>query len=332
MFKKYSSIENTFRKEFLDKIKEHGYWDETYIVQEKVHGANLSFWTTDGVEFVAAKRTGILEPDENFYNFKQVLEEIKPKLQGIWKDIKSDYNDLKEMAVFGELFGGNYPHPEVKKVGSAIKLQQGIYYSPRNMFYAFDILINGEKYLDVEYANKLFEKHGLLYAKTLFSGTLEECLKYPNDFDSVIPAQLGLPEIKPNICEGVVIRPARYLKFNNNTRVILKNKNEKWAETIKPKRKARKPVKLPENVVKLQDAILNYVTENRLSNVISKIGEVSIEDFSQVISMFNRDIIEDFKKDYHKELEELDKKEIKLVTKSFMPRSAEMVRKRLKSR
>ena len=330
MFKKYSSIENSYRKEFLEKIKEQGYWNETYVVQEKVHGSNLSFWTSDGIDFISAKRTGILTSDEIFYNYKQVLEDIKPNLQGIWKDLKADFPDLKEMAIFGEVFGGNYPHPEVVKDKTAVKVQKGVFYSPKNMFYAYDIMINGEKYLDVDYINKLFKKHGLVYAKTLFSGSLEECLKYPNDFDSVIPGQLGLPEIKPNICEGVVIRPKKHLKLYNNTRVILKNKNEKWSETIKPKRKIKKPEKLPDNIVKLQEAILNYVTENRLNNVISKIGEVSIKDFGPVIAMFNKDIIEDFTKDYHSEMELLDKKEAKLVTKSFMRQAAELVRKKLK--
>lgn len=43
MFKKYNSIENTYRQEFLDKIKGHGFWEDEFVVQEKVHGANLSY-------------------------------------------------------------------------------------------------------------------------------------------------------------------------------------------------------------------------------------------------------------------------------------------------
>jgi len=331
MFKKFSSIENTYRKEFLERIKGHGFWNEVYIVQEKVHGSNLSFWTTDGIEFKGAKRTGYLTQDEKFYNFSQVLEEIKPNLQKLWKDLKTEFKDLKQMTIYGEIFGGNYQHREVKKDNNAIKVQKGIFYSPQNKFYAFDIMLDAEKYLDVTFINKLFEKNKILYAKTLFTGTIEECLSYPNSFDSVIPKQLGLPEIKPNVCEGVVIRPLTYLKFNNNTRVILKNKNEKWSENLKQKNKIKRNEKLPHKIIKLQEAILTYTTENRLNNVISKIGEVSLNDFGKVIAMFSKDIVEDFNKDYHSFLKELEKKEIKLITKSFMKNATKMVRERLKN-
>ena len=43
MFKKYHSIENSYRTEFINRIKGHMFWNETFIVQEKAHGANLSF-------------------------------------------------------------------------------------------------------------------------------------------------------------------------------------------------------------------------------------------------------------------------------------------------
>ena len=52
MFKKYTSIENIYREEFLDRIKSHGFWDDDFIVQEKAHGSNLSYWTTNGRDFL----------------------------------------------------------------------------------------------------------------------------------------------------------------------------------------------------------------------------------------------------------------------------------------
>ena len=68
MFKKYNSIENSYRKEFLERLERNGLLDETYVVQEKVHGSNLSYFTTDGVNFRAAKRNGEIEKGEKFYN------------------------------------------------------------------------------------------------------------------------------------------------------------------------------------------------------------------------------------------------------------------------
>jgi len=291
----------------------------------------MSFVTRDGKTFYPAKRTGFIEPDEKFYNYQKVLEETRPKLEKLWEFLKKDFPDMQQMNVYGEMFGGDYPHPEVPKDKDAIMIQKGIYYSPSNHFYAFDILLDNERYLDVDTANKYFEKAGLLHAKTLFRGSLDDCLRYPNDFDSKVAEQLGLPEIKPNMVEGVVIKPVQPRFFNNGVRVILKNKNEKWAENkmFRKSRKKKEEVPPSEKVLELQEAIKSYVTENRLNNVISKIGEVSQKDFGKLMGMFNKDVVEDFTKDYADELKDLDKKEIKLINKSIGDISRELIKKKL---
>lgn len=331
MFKKYNSIENTYREEFLERIKGHGFWNEEFIVQEKAHGGNLSYWTTDGQNFKSAKRTGEIAVDELFYNHDQILAEIKPKLAKIWEELNTERKELKQLTVFGELIGGEYPHPEVPIDKHAIRVQKGIFYSPRNQFYAFDILINTEEFLAVERANHLFEKNGLLYAKTIFSGNITECLNYPNDFNTLIPLELGLPELTPNVIEGVVIRPSQPRYFNNGVRVILKNKNEKWAENKKYHKQIGKGEEPSEKIVLLQEAILTYVTENRLRNVISKVGEISPKDFGRILGMFSKDVVTDFLKDYREITEGLEKKEIKLITKSFSKSAAELVKEKIKS-
>lgn len=329
MFKKYTSIENTYREEFLDRIKGHGFWEDEFVVQEKVHGANLSYWTTNGEDFHSAKRTAELLPDERFYNHQLILEEIKPKLQNIWLDLKNDLEDLNQLTIFGEIIGGDYPHEDVKKDKKAIMVQKGIFYSPHNHFYAFDILVNLTTYLDVEVANRYFEKHDLLHAKTIFRGNITDCLNYPNDFHSTLPKTLNLPEITPNVVEGTIIKPVKTRRFNNGVRVILKNKNEKWSENKKYPKRIKVQAPVPEKILKLQEAIATYVTENRLNNVVSKIGEVSDKDYGKVLGMFNKDVIEDFLKDYGHLTEELEKKELKLVTKSFIKIASTLVRKKV---
>jgi len=313
MFKKYTSIENTYRDEFLERIKGHGFWEDEFIVQEKVHGSNLSFWTIDGEHFFSAKRTGPIEDDEKFYNYDVVLREIEQNLKNIWSDLKDEVDDLKQITIFGEVFGGDYPHQELEKDKKAIMVQKGIYYSPKNHFYAFDILINSETYLDVDKVNHYFEKYNLIHAKTLFRGTIKECLDYPNDFNTTLPKMFHLPQLSPNIAEGVVIKPVRNRHFNNGVRVILKNKNEKWSENKKYHKQIKQEDELSDKVIQLQEAILTYVTENRLNNVVSKIGTVTQRDYGKLFGMFNKDVIDDFLKDYHEITDELEKKELKLA-------------------
>ena len=72
MFKKYNSIENTYREKQIEQVYLHGYDNEKYVVQEKVHGANFSF-ITDGEVIQVAKRSGLIAEDEKFNNYKFVF-------------------------------------------------------------------------------------------------------------------------------------------------------------------------------------------------------------------------------------------------------------------
>lgn len=327
MFKKYNSIENSYRKEFLEKIKRHDVFDKTYVVQEKAHGSNLSFWTTDGMNFKAGKRSGPIGNDEKFYNYEMILDKSIQKFRGLFSSIKVDYPDITQMTIYGEVIGGNYPHKDVEKINDAIKVQKGILYAPSNEFFAFDICINSDQYLNADVVSRLFEQENLLYAKTLFEGSLEDCLQYPNVFQTKIPNQLGLPEISENNCEGVIIKPKEVSYFRNGVRIILKNKNEKWSENSGNIKKVKKDIPLSEKVVEFQGFIKDYVTENRLNNVLSKFGELSIKDFGQLMGEFNRDVITDFTKDYSSQFLLLEKQDQKLIKKSITPLTAVLIKR-----
>lgn len=64
-FKKYSSIENSYSKEFIERLVMEMPADSEYVVQEKVHGTNSSF-LCDGTDVIFAKRSAPIEPDEEF--------------------------------------------------------------------------------------------------------------------------------------------------------------------------------------------------------------------------------------------------------------------------
>ena len=78
-FKKYSSIENSYQEDIINSIIEQGYANLEYVVQEKVHGANLSF-ITDGKHILAAKRVELIVENENFFNYQQVLGKYENKI------------------------------------------------------------------------------------------------------------------------------------------------------------------------------------------------------------------------------------------------------------
>ena len=168
-FKKYSSIENHFYKDYLDQVREQVPADMQWVVQEKVHGTNTSF-LCDGNDVKFAKRTSILGDDEKFYDYQEILEEYRDKVLSLYGRVCSQHKDVASISVFGELFGGAYPHPDVQRIGRLTLIQKGVFYTPSHEFYGFDIYAftnDGGYYLSVDEANTLFEAEGFFYARSL---------------------------------------------------------------------------------------------------------------------------------------------------------------------
>lgn len=322
-FKKYHSIENSYRKRFIDKIVEEGHSGLEYVVQEKIHGANFSFWM-DQAKTECAKRSAFVKEGEGFFDFQDVKKKYYQNMRDLFQ---SFYNEgASVVAVFGELYGGEYPHPDIPK-NNQKAIQKGVYYAPYQDFIAFDLKLDG-LYMSVDFANEVFEKFGIPYVKTLFRGSLDDCLAYDNEYQTTISKEHDLPEIEGNVCEGNVIRPVDPVFMWSGERLILKNKNEKFTEKQKqkPKGKQKKQVNISAEAKGAIDLASQYITENRLRNVLSKFGEVGQKDFGKVMGLFTQDIIEDFMKDNEDMLESLEKKERKMVTKSVGQNAAKLLR------
>ncbi|MBF0452031.1 MAG: RNA ligase, Rnl2 family [Candidatus Magnetomorum sp.] len=313
-FLKYHSIENSYRIKTIDAIVEQGLDDGEFVVQEKAHGANLSFWY-DGSSIKSAKRSGFI--DDNFYDYEGVAEKYTGPMEKLYGLLKENKHVFQVMVVYGELIGGIYPHKDVSKDTSATRIQKGIFYSPHNDFYAIDMALDGQL-LDIDTFSLFMEQTNFLYAKPIFKGTFQECMSYPNKFQSQIPVWLGLPEINDNCCEGIVIKPVQPKFFGNSERVVLKNKNEKWAEKAKQKKRPskQKPV-ISDAANQLWESMEQLVTENRLRNVISKIGKIEQSDFGKLMAAFSKDALEDFNKDYEDPFKSLDKKEQKHLSRQL---------------
>ena len=321
--KKYSSIENSFSREFMEHVVAEMPQDLEYVVQEKVHGANTSF-LCDGETLRFAKRTSMLEDGEQFYDYPELLERYRDRVLKLFGDIKAKYPEVTHISVFGEMFGGLYPHDGVKTKQKVSLIQRGVCYTPDHEFYGFDIYLfteAGGRFLTVDEVNEIFETCGFFYAKTLFRGTLAECLKQPNAFQSKIAEWLELPAIEDNICEGIVIRPVTPMYLRNGSRVLIKSKNERFAERKSAKRRTKlfvEPVPYSDELKALIVEGETYVTENRLANVVSHIGEVHFpKDFGKVMGLFSKDVLEDFLKEHGNLYTALEKSEQKLLNKEL---------------
>jgi Rnl2 family RNA ligase len=273
----------------------------------------------------SAKRSGIIGNDENFYGSQKVLADNKERVFALAKYLK-ETKGISSVIIYGEICGGKYEHPEVEKIQGAVCVQKGIQYGPSNYFYAFDIRTSDGEFMNVLERNALFEKFGFLYAKPLFQGTLQECLDYPNAYDDPISGWLGLPKIEGNTCEGNVIKPLETKRLPDGERVILKNKNERWSEKTKAP-KVKTEVVLSEEGTRLHNEILSFLSENRLKNVLSKIGPVQQNEFGKIISALSEDLWKDALKDNRDAWEALPAEESKKISKSVGQEVAGLIRK-----
>ena len=287
-FTKFPSLENTYRQKEVDKIIMMDIKDK-WVVTEKVHGANFSFWVykdleSGKIDIKCAKRSGWIEDGENFFNYQHVLGKYRDSLERLYYHLSGTHG-YNEVVVFGELYGGN--------------IQSGMCYQEDQDFIAFDLKcddIARTKTTSFDILNS-FE-----IPTTPIIGvfdSLEEALTVNESFTSLLIRDgfSGVDQHKE--AEGVVIEPNTPVFEPNGSRIYLKKKTKRFLEksgksTIKPKQ----PTKLSPVVEEVLNRSLPYICENRFNAVTSKIGEVSIKDIGKVMGLMTQDIIADMEKDF----------------------------------
>lgn len=285
-FTKFPSLENTYRQKEIDKIQSMMIKDK-WVVTEKVHGANFSFWVTkddDGViNIKCAKRSGWIEEDEKFFNYRPVLEKYKDSLEGLCKHLNTTHG-YKEVVVYGELFGGN--------------IQSGMCYPEDQDFIAFDLKCDGVARTKTP---SFYVLNGFNIPTTPIIGffdTLEEALEVNESFDSLLMREGFNGDDKHKEAEGVVIEPNTPVYEPNGSRVYLKKKTKRFLEKSgKPTIKHKQVTTLSPVVEEVLGRSTPYICENRFNAVVSKIGEVTIKDIGKVMGLMTQDIIVDMEKD-----------------------------------
>ena len=330
-FDKYPSIENTYRQKATDYLYQTGLNGGVWVVSEKCHGASFAV-LTDGIDFRMAKKTALIADDDTFYGCQNIKDDLKRQISEVFAKLNEDsIEPITYVKFCGEIYGGTYPHTDVERVKDSMKVQSGIWYRPDNGFYGFDIVAN-DYFLDDDTAQALFREFGVFNAEPLFRGTFEDCLAYTNKYNTTIPDRLGLPRIENNICEGNVIKPVNPQWYACGSRVIFKNKNAKHSEKNNGRipREKLAEVKFSEDAQKLFDELCDLITENRLRNVISHIGCENLTDksFGKLQGLFVKDAIEEFRKDFAEELDQIGKDEQKRMNKVVGQIAADLLRAR----
>ena len=275
-----------------------------WVATEKIHGANFSFTYANGTLHYA-KRKSILDWNHDFFGFQHVVARLEVQIVALFEALSTNYR-AQQITIYGELFGGAYPHHEVNKIAHLNAIQTGVYYSPDIHFCAFDIAIisdNDKHYLDYETAVRYFATYHILHATPLFIGKLSHAMNFNIRIHSTIPKIWNLPPLNDNLIEGIVIKPYQSLPTSwSKARPIIKLKNQEFEEELKFHEAQKwsyipKVSTLTEELSFILEELQNYITENRLESAISKIGAISFEDptrLSEVQLEMLHDTLEDF--------------------------------------
>lgn len=304
--KKLGLSENDFSQ--MEKLK--------WVVTEKVHGANFSFIYENGT-LKFAKRKEYLSWTDDFFGFQLVANKLEDKILRLFEQLSNEIKGEKYI-VYGELFGGKYPHPKVNPVNDLHAIQTGVYYTPTIEFCAFDIAIetndlDSKYYLNYEISVNYFNQFGIFHAKPLLIGKFNEAMNFNIRINSTIPKEFELPELNDNLIEGVVIKPFNQTDNTLFSRPIVKLKNPEFDEEDKF-HEAEKWSFIPNVSSKTEDLsfiveeLRNYITQNRLQSAISKIGTLNVNNqlrISEIKTEFSEDVLTDFNENNNNLLNDL---------------------------
>lgn len=281
----------------------------SWIVTEKIHGANFCL-VTNGEAIRSAKRKAFLPDEEDFFGHRALVATLRPSVLGLHAEALAEDPRIALVYVYGELFGGGYPHPDVPPVAGVSPVQTGCWYAPGIHLCVFDVGVlhagAAERiYLDQPVAARLCESAGLRFAVPLARGTYEDALAFPLGFETTVPALLGLPSLgATNRAEGVVLKPASAIvvpRRAGSIRPVIKRKIPEFSEderfhgaqrwSAPPAPAAGVPAL---DLLRAEASLL--VNENRLAAAVSKVGAVRAGDsarLAEVLSLVQEDLHEE---------------------------------------
>ncbi|HEU4534432.1 MAG TPA: RNA ligase family protein [Polyangiaceae bacterium] len=283
-FTTYEKIAETPTQWGLDEAALRRLERAPWVVTEKIHGANFCFLVDEG-GVRCAKRKALLEPGEDFFGHRAVLRRLEGRLRALFAACRGARPGLATLFVYGELFGGSYPHPLVAPVAGAEPVQTGVHYAPDVEFCAFDLgyatadPAAPRDYFDYDAALAHAAAAGVPIAEPLFRGGYAEAMAYPERFESTLPRRLGLPPLPAgNLAEGVVIKPAPAVWLETpkgRVRPVVKKKIAEFAEDARFHGAVKRPPPRPTGVPaldRLEWEMLALVTPARVDSAVSKLG------------------------------------------------------------
>jgi Rnl2 family RNA ligase len=241
-----------------------------WVATEKIHGGQLVLGY-DGHALYVGKRKAWLRPNEPFFGWQLMRDRLARAGRAALG------RGGAAVRIFGELYGGGYPHPEVPPAPGMAPVQTGVWYSPTVRYALFDVLRHDHPedpgvflpYTDVA---AIAADAGLDVVPLLARGSRTSLDTVPVRFPTRMPKLLGLPKLDGNLAEGIVLRadtpmtpserPVRKLKIAefDEQRYASSRKWDPWLR-LKP--------------AELREIVTTMVNGPRLASARSKVGPVT---------------------------------------------------------
>ena len=181
-----------------------------------------------GEQLGFGKRKAWLTHDEPFFGWQLVRAPLTAAIEAARRRLAAH-----TVVLYGELYGGSYPHPDVPAVPGLMPVQTGIWYAPDLRYAVFDVLVAGGdedegEFLAHREVVQLATEIGLDTPPVLLSGPRAAVEMVPVRYPTRMPGRLGLPELAGNLAEGVVSKADA--RARPATRVVYKRKIREFDE------------------------------------------------------------------------------------------------------
>lgn len=289
-FISYPSIENFYNTKKVYKYRTKHPELETckFVAFEKVDGANIQLLFTPGQELKVGRRTDWLSKDSKFFDIWNTLEKYKEAIVNIQKWVDEMNLSIK---LYGELYG--------KGINNRVN------YGPEQYICFFDLAIGGKDQApsDLVVFLRYFGVENLIAPIVAKVNGIDEAIKLSPTFESKLTPVSHLEQVdpKPNIAEGLVIRPytlnVKYDEDKSNSNFMLKIKDDLFAENEGSPKPNNNNYSTEELDLKVK--FDGYCTKNRMLSLFSKEGPIEdIKQMGKYVPMFVADAKQDFLKDH----------------------------------
>ena len=211
------------------EVREQASLGGTWVALEKIHGAQLVIGVR-GTQVCFGKRKAWLSDEEPFFGWQLLRVQLAEAARTMAHTVGAVGGTVY---LYGELFGGHYPHPGVAAVPGMSAVQTGIWYAPDLRWSPFDVLVTHSDedegtLLAHHEVEALGRETGLVTPPVIRRGTRNEMSGVPTRMPTRVPALLGLPTISDNVAEGLVIKSDQ--RLSPTQRPSFKRKIEEFNE------------------------------------------------------------------------------------------------------